>query len=80
MLSKILRKHRNNNYDNYRKVPNESHISSIWCSIEIDKMSINARIVHIGRGRFEVLDDEKGGNYVHRIIDASDVIRCDIQR
>jgi hypothetical protein len=53
----------------------EKHAS--WCSLELKGgQRIKARLAHIGKGRFLILDDEEGGKYVNTIVDASDVISC----
>jgi hypothetical protein len=53
--------------------------SSVWCLIEIDRGQVNARIMHIGRGRFKVIEDKSDNTFVNRIIDASDIIHCRIE-
>jgi hypothetical protein len=32
-----------------------------------------------GRGMFKILNDEYGGIYTNKLVDASDVIRCKIE-
>jgi hypothetical protein len=50
---------------------------SAWCSLELkDGKRIKARLAHIGRGRFLILDDEEGGKYVDTTVDASEVVSC----
>jgi len=49
---------------------------SCWCDIVIDGTGFEAKIVHKGRGKFKILNDEYGGKYTNKIVDASDVIRC----
>jgi hypothetical protein len=50
---------------------------SSWCSLELkDGKRIKARLAHIGRGRFLILDDEEGGIYVDITVDASEVVSC----
>jgi hypothetical protein len=50
--------------------------NSTWCTLSIDKIRVKAKIMHIGRGKFEILDDESGGKYTGNIMDASDVYHC----
>src|SRR6266566_8281880 len=49
---------------------------SCWSILFIDKLKIEAKIIHKGRGKFKILEDKYKGKYVNRIVDASDVIRC----
>jgi hypothetical protein len=50
----------------------EKHSS--WCSVELNEgKRIKVRLAHIGRGRFLILDDEDGGTYVDKRVDASDM-------
>jgi hypothetical protein len=50
--------------------------SSAWCKLSINKTEVKAKIIHIGRGKFKILTDERGGEYVNMMIDASDVFHC----
>jgi hypothetical protein len=47
-----------------------------WCYIVIDGTGFHGKIMHKGRGKFKILNDEYGGKYSNKIVDASDVIRC----
>jgi hypothetical protein len=49
---------------------------SCWCFLSVDGTRFDAKIVHKGRGKFKILDDEYGGKYSNKIVDASDVVRC----
>jgi len=49
---------------------------SCWCILFIDKVKIEARIIHKGRGKFEIVEDKFNTKYVNKTVDASDVIRC----
>jgi hypothetical protein len=49
---------------------------SCWCYIVIDGTGFDAKIVHKARGKFKILNDEYGGKYTNKIVDASDVVRC----
>jgi hypothetical protein len=50
-----------------------------WCFVLIDGTGFEAKIVHKGRGKFKILNDEYGGKYDNKIVDASDVIRCRVE-
>jgi hypothetical protein len=49
---------------------------SYWCYIVIDGTGFDAKIVHTGRGKFKILNDQYGGKYNNKIVDASDVVHC----
>ena len=51
---------------------------SCWCYIVIDGARFEGKIIHKGRGKFKILNDEYGGKYSDKIVDTSDVIRCRI--
>jgi hypothetical protein len=53
---------------------------AIWCLVSIEEEKIEAKIVHIGRGKFKILDDVKGGKYTEKKVDASDVFYCRVNR
>ena len=50
--------------------------SSCWAVLSMDGLTIEAKIMHKGRGRFIILEDNCRGKYIGKIVDASDVIRC----
>ena len=52
---------------------------SCWCFLLMDDDRFEAKIIHKGRGKFKILNDEYGGKYNNKIVDASDVIRCKIE-
>jgi hypothetical protein len=43
--------------------------SSVWCLVKIDRTQVEARIIHIGRGRFKVVEDKPGGAFINRVSD-----------
>ena len=49
---------------------------SCWAVLSIDRLKIEAKIIHKGRGKFIILEDNYRGKYIGNIVDASDVIRC----
>ena len=46
------------------------------CLVLVDKQEIKAIILHVGRGKFRIINDERNGKFVGRIVDAEDVIHC----
>jgi hypothetical protein len=46
------------------------------CLVLVDRQEIRATISYVGRGKFRILNDERSGEFVGRIIDAGDVIHC----
>ena len=48
-----------------------------WCAVDIKKAVFRAQIVHVGRGKFKIVEDNQGGAYVGQVVDASDVINCE---
>ena len=61
------------------KKEEEEERYSCWCFLHIDGTGFDAKIVHKGRGKFKILNDEYGGKYSNKIVDASDVVRCKIR-
>jgi hypothetical protein len=54
---------------------------AIWCLVSIEEEeTIEAKIIHVGRGKFKILDDVKGGKYAEKKIDASDIFYCRLER
>jgi hypothetical protein len=49
---------------------------SCWSVLSINRVVIEAKIIHKRGGKFKILDDNRGGRYIGTIVDASDVIRC----
>ncbi len=49
---------------------------SSWCTAILDGKQVRVLVRHIGRGKFQVIEDESGTSD-QRIIDASDIIHCD---
>ena len=52
---------------------------SCWCFLLIDGTNLKQKLYIKGRGKFKILNDEYGGEYNNKIVDASDVIRCKIE-
>jgi hypothetical protein len=57
------------------KLQEQEERYSCWCFLFIYGTSFEAKIMHKGRGKFKILNDEYGGKYSNKI-DASDVIHC----
>jgi hypothetical protein len=64
--------------DKLKKEQEDEQRYSCWCFLLIDGTRFEAKNLHKGRGKFKILDDEYGGKYNNKIVDASDVIRCKI--
>jgi hypothetical protein len=53
---------------------------SCWCILFIDNGTrVEAKIIHTGRGKFKILEDNCKERYINRIVDASDVVRCKVE-
>jgi hypothetical protein len=52
---------------------------SCWSVLFIDQLKIEARILHIGTGKFKIVEDKFNAKYVNKIVDASEVIRCRVK-
>jgi hypothetical protein len=55
----------------------KKHELASWCAVDIKNAVIRAQIVHVGRGKFKIVEDNHGGAYEGQIVDASDVINCE---
>jgi hypothetical protein len=49
-----------------------------WCVLLLNDTRLIAKIIHVSRGKFKILDDEYGGKYVNETVDASDILSCDL--
>jgi hypothetical protein len=53
---------------------NDDNSNAIWCRFYIDDFNtVKVKIIHVGGGKYRVIEDREGGKYVGRILDASDV-------
>ena len=52
---------------------------SCWSVLFIDGLGIEAKIIHKGRGKFKIVEDNYKSKYVNKIVDASEVIRCKLK-
>jgi hypothetical protein len=73
----MMRKENSNQLSNIVIEKEEEHYSS-WCFLLMEGTEFEAKIVHKGRGRFKILNDEYGGKYNNKIVDASDNVHCKI--
>ena len=64
-----------NNNKNFRRIEKYS----CWSILLINGVEIEAKIIHNGRGKFKIVQDKYRAKYVHKIVDASDVIRCNVK-
>lgn len=55
-----------------------SYAPAAWCLVDLDGSTIRACIIHIGRGKFRIVQDELRGKHAGRIVDASDVFSCEV--
>jgi hypothetical protein len=46
-----------------------------WCHVSVDGKTTKAKILHKGRGKFEIVETQDG-KYVGKLIDASEVYNC----
>ena len=52
---------------------------SCWSVLLIDGLEVEAKILHKGRGKFRIVEDNCTSKYVNRIVDGSDVILCKLE-
>ena len=49
---------------------------SSWCLVEVGNDRVKAKISHVGRGKFRILEDDENGKYSNIDLDASNVLHC----
>lgn len=49
-----------------------------WCIVEMNNSVFRAKIIHMSRDKYKIIQDNKNGRFVAQIIDASDVLHCEI--
>jgi hypothetical protein len=52
-----------------------SGYSGTWCLVSIGDEKVKAKIMHVGRGKYRIVEDE-AGRYAGKKVDASDVFHC----
>ncbi len=55
---------------------NAKNQNSSWYLVAIENDQVKAKISHVGRGKFKILEDDESGKYSNIEIDASDVLHC----
>ena len=58
-------------------VKRTSRLVADWCIVEMDDAIFRAKIIHVGRGKYKIEQDNRDGNFVGQILDASNVLQCD---
>jgi len=48
-----------------------------WCIVSIDGNDVRAKIVHRGRGKYRIVEDNMDGKYLTTTMDAEDVVRVE---
>jgi hypothetical protein len=61
--------------DNSSNLSEAEERRSCWSVLSINRVVIEAKIIHKRGGKFKI-HDNRGGKYIGTIVDASDVIRC----
>jgi hypothetical protein len=51
-----------------------------WFVVIYSNQVFRAQLQHIGRGRFRILDDNQEGIHIGKIVDASDVLNCEVHK
>lgn len=46
-----------------------------WCLVSIGDERVKAKIMHVGRGKYKIVEDESG-RHAGKKVDASDVLHC----
>jgi hypothetical protein len=51
---------------------------SSWCALLINGSNITARVKHVGRGKYLIIEDKDDGKYIGVAVDASDIFHCNL--
>jgi len=62
------------------KIEDSSNSEWTWCTVEQDGRVFQAKVIHLRRGKFRIIHDNMGGAYLDRIVDASDIYSCTVER
>ncbi|MGI0012951.1 MAG: hypothetical protein ACREBU_05850 [Nitrososphaera sp.] len=46
-----------------------------WCVVSVENSKVKARIAHVGRGKFRIVEDQSS-KHTDKEIDASDAFHC----
>jgi hypothetical protein len=49
-----------------------------WCRVEYSNQVFRAQLLHIGRGKFKILNDNQEGAFIGQIVDASDILNGEV--
>jgi hypothetical protein len=49
-----------------------------WCMVELSNQVFRAQLLHIGRGKFKILNDNQEGIHIGQIVDASEIHNCEV--
>ena len=53
--------------------------NAAWCVVDIEGKIFRARVIHVGRGRFLVIEDNQDSDFVDKIVDASNILGCELK-
>lgn len=53
----------------------ETKDEGTWCVVSVENSQVKARIAHIGRGKFRIVEVDSS-EHTDKEIDASDVFHC----
>jgi hypothetical protein len=56
----------------------DDNIRETWCVVELSNQIFRAQLLHIGRGKFKILNDNQEGIHIGQIVDASDIRNCEV--
>jgi hypothetical protein len=51
-----------------------------WCTVDYNENIFQAFVVHKRRGKFLILKDNQDGLYENAIIDASNILACEVKK
>ena len=49
-----------------------------WCVVELSNQVFRVQLLHVGRGKFKVLNDNQEGIHIGQIVDASDILNGEV--
>lgn len=50
--------------------------SKDWCIASVNDIKTRVEVLHMGKGKFKIVNDEMNGNLIGNILDASDIFHC----
>jgi hypothetical protein len=51
---------------------------SSWCNLLINGSNVRAKVKHVGSGKYRIIEDNGDGKYVGKVVDASDILHCNL--